>query len=84
MKLNVWAFGLAVGVVVAAAFTTCAFFVAVAPEATAAFIGYLLHADLSGLTRPITWTSYFAGVLAIGVWTGLWAAAAAKIYNVAT
>lgn len=84
MKLTVWAFALAVGVVVAAAFTICAFFVAVVPEATAAFIGYLLHTDLSGLTRPITWASYFAGVLAIGMWTALWAAAAAKIYNLAT
>ncbi len=81
MKLNLWAFGLAVGIVIAAAFTICAFFVAVAPEATAAFIGYLLHINLSGLTRPITWASYFAGVLAVGIWTALWAAAAAKLYN---
>jgi uncharacterized protein DUF5676 len=84
MKLNVWAFGFAVGVVIAAAFTICAFFVAIASEATAAFTCYLLHADLSSLTRPVTWKSYFAGVLAIGIWTGLWAAAAAKIYNFAT
>jgi len=81
MKLNIWAFGSAVGIVVAASFTICAFFVAVAPEATAAFIGYLLHIDLSGLTRPITWANYVAGVLAVGIWTALWAAAAAKLYN---
>ncbi len=81
MKINVWAFGSAVGIVIAAAFTICAFFVAVAPEATAAFIGYLLHIDLSGLTRPITWGSYIAGVLAVGIWTALWAAAVARLYN---
>ena len=81
MKLNVWAFGLAVGIVVAAAFTICAFFVAVAPEATGEFIGYLLHINLSGLSRSITWASYFAGVLGIGIWTALWAAALAKLYN---
>ena len=75
MKLNVWAFGLAV------AFTICAFFVAVAPEATASFIGYLLHINLSGLTRPIRWGSYFAGVLVVGIWTALWAAAVAELYN---
>jgi hypothetical protein len=57
MKLNVGGFGLAVGIVVAAAFTICAFFVALAPEATADFIGYLLHIDLSGLARPISWGS---------------------------
>ena len=81
MKLNVWAFGLAVGIVIAGVFTICAFFVAVAPEATAAFIGYLLHINLSGLTRPISWASCFAGVLGVGIWTALWAAAAAKLYN---
>jgi len=81
MKLNIWAFGLAVGIVIAAAFTICAFFVAVAPEATATFIGYLLHINLSGLARPITWASYVAGVLGVGIWMALWAAAAAKLYN---
>lgn len=80
MKLNIWAFGLAVGIVIAAAFTICAFFVAVAPEATAAFIGYFLHINLSGLARPITWASYVADVLGVGIWTALWAAAA-KLYN---
>jgi hypothetical protein len=39
MKLNVWGFGLAVGAVVAAAFTICAFFIAIAPQATTEFIG---------------------------------------------
>jgi hypothetical protein len=81
MKLNIWGFGIAVGAVVAVAFTICAFFVAVAPEATAEFIGYLLHINLSGLARPITWASYFAGVLGIGIWTALWAAVAARLYN---
>lgn len=81
MKLNVWAFGLAVGIAIAAAFTICAFFVAVAQDATAGFIGYLLHINLSGLTRSISWASYFAGVLGLGLWTALWAAAAAGLYN---
>jgi 2TM family of unknown function (DUF5676) len=81
MKVKVPAFGLAVGFVVSAAFTICSLFVAVAPEATAEFIGYLLHIDIAGLTRPISWVSYFAGVLGLGIWTGLWAAAAAKLYN---
>ena len=81
MQLNIRAFGLEVGIVVAAAFTICSFFVAVAPEVTAGFIGYMLHVNLAGLTRAISWTSYFAGVVGIGIWTALWAAAIAKIYN---
>jgi hypothetical protein len=44
----------------------------------------LLHINnLTGLSRSISWASYLAGVVAIAVWTGLWAAAAAKIYNLA-
>lgn len=81
MEIKASAFGLSVGIVVAAGFTICAFFVAVAPEATAAVIGYLLHINLAALTRSISWASYFAGVLAVAIWTGLWVAAAAQIYN---
>jgi hypothetical protein len=81
MELKASAFGLGVGIVAAAGFTVCAFFVAVAPEATAAGIGSLLHINFAGLTGSISWASYFAGVLAVATWTGLWAAAAAKIYN---
>lgn len=81
MKLKVWAFARAVGLVSAVVFTICAFFVAIAPEATADVIGYLLHINLFGLTRFISWGSYVAGVLAVGIGTTLWAAAVAKLYN---
>ena len=81
MEIKSSAFGIAVGIVVAAAFTICSLFVAVAPEATAEFIGYLLHINLAGLTRSISWANYFAGVIGLGIWTGLWAAAAAQVYN---
>jgi len=81
MKLKVWGFGLAVGAAVAAAFTICAFFVAIAPQATEEFIGYLLHINLTGLSRPISWPSYIAGVLGLSIWAGLWAGVAAKLYN---
>ena len=83
MKLTASAFGLAVAIVVAASFTVCSFFVAIAPETTAEWIGYFLHINLGGLSRSISWASYFAGVVAIAVWTGLWAAVAANIYNLA-
>ena len=81
MKLKASSFGVAVGIVGSAAFTICSFFVAVAPEATAEFIGFLLHINLTGLSRSISWESYFAGVIGLGVWSGLLAAAAVRIYN---
>ncbi len=81
MKLNVWPLAVSVGVVSAAAFAVCAFFVAVAPEATAAFFSYLFHINLTGLTRPISWGSFLAGFLAVGLGTALSAGAAAWLYN---
>ena len=81
MKLNVWAFSLSVGVVTTAVFTICAVFVAIAPEATAAFVGYLFHIDLTGLTRAVTWGSFLAGLLFSGLGMALSAAVAAQLYN---
>ncbi len=46
MKLNIRAFALAVGSTTAVAFSICAFLVVLAPQPTAAFIGYLLHINI--------------------------------------
>lgn len=81
MKLNVWPFSFSVGTVTAVVFTICAFFVAIAPEATAALIGYLLHINLANLTRPITWASYLAGLVGVSLVAALSAAAIAWLYN---
>lgn len=81
MKLHIRAFALAVGGSTAAAFSICAFFVAIAPEATAEFIGYLMHINLTELSRSISWGSYFAGVLGLGIWTILWTAAVAQPFG---
>ena len=81
MELKPSALGLGVGIAAAVGFTVCAIFVALALEATAEFIGYVLHINLAGLTRSISWASYFAGVLAVAIWTALWTAAAAQVYN---
>ena len=53
MKLDARAFGLAAGVAAAVLFLFCAIAVAIAPEATTAFAGHLIHVDLSGITRTL-------------------------------
>jgi len=83
MKLNVWPFSLSVGAVTAVAFAICAFFVALAPEATAALFSYLLHIDLTGLVRKLTWESFFAGLFGVSITMAIGAAATAWIYNCA-
>lgn len=66
MRLDTRAFALAVGV---------------APGSTAAFFSYLLHVDLTGLARQISWGSFFAGLLGTGFVSALFAAAVAGLYN---
>ena len=75
------ALAVAVGGVAGATFTICAAFVAVAPEATTAAIGYVLHLDLSGIRRPISLGSYCAGLVAVTLVAAAAAAAVAVIYN---
>lgn len=81
MRLNTGAFATAVAAVAATLFTICAFFVALAPAATLAVFSYALHIDLTGLTRPISWLSFGAGLFAVTATAGIAAAAVAAIYN---
>ena len=63
MRLSIRAFAIAVGGTMTAGFAICMLFVAVAPEATAAFFSYVLHVDVTGIARPIDWGSAFAGLV---------------------
>ena len=53
--------------------------VEIAPGATTQFFGWVMHVDLSSLSRHITWGSFFGGmvcystVLAVLAWASAWA-----------
>lgn len=81
MKLDIRAAAVAAGIVSAAVYAVCAFFVAVAPKATMDIFGCLFHLDLSGIARSITWGSFVAGLLATGLGTALLAGVTAWLYN---
>jgi hypothetical protein len=81
MRLDARAVGTAAGIVAAVLFTVCALAVAAAPGPTTALAGYLMHMDLSGMSRAVTLGSFVGGLI---VWTLGTAAAfgsAAAIYN---
>lgn len=63
MRLNARAFGTAAGAVAALLFTICALAVAAAPGPTTAFAGYLVHMDLSGMSRTVTLGSFVGGLI---------------------
>ena len=81
MELDSRAFGLAAGSLAAALFALCALAVAVAPEWTTAFAGSLIHLDVSGMARTITWGNFFGGLLCWTLGTGLIFAGVAGLYN---
>ena len=81
MKLDARAFGLAAGVAAAVLFLICAIAVAIAPEATTAFAGHLIHVDLSGMTRTLTLGSVIAGLVCWFAGTTLTFWFVAAVYN---
>jgi len=81
MRLDPRAFGLSAGMVAAILFILCALAVWVAPEATTAMFGTLIHADLSGITRTLTLGSFVAGLVCWTVGTAITFAAVASFYN---
>ena len=81
MRLDPRSFGIAAGLTAGALFLVCALFVALAPDATTAFFGTLIHADLSAITRPLTLGSFLIGVCVWTVGTGLTFGLAASLYN---
>jgi hypothetical protein len=81
MRLDARAFGAAAGIVAAVLFTICGLAVAVAPDQTTAFAGYLSHMNMSGMARTVTLGSFVGGLI---IWTlgiAIVFGSAAAIYN---
>ena len=81
MRLDARAFGLAAGATAAVLFTIRALAVAIAPGPTTAFAGYLIHMDLSGMSRSLTFGSFVGGLICWAVGTSLTFGLVAVVYN---
>ena len=81
MPLNIRTIACASGLTAATLFVFCAAAVAVAPEATTKFAGFLIHADLTGLGRPLSLGNFFGGLAAWTVGTALTVGFTAWLYN---
>jgi hypothetical protein len=81
MKLNAGAIFWAVGFVSSASYVVCAASVVVAPGATTEFVGWVMHIDLSSLSRNIKWSSFFGGVVCFSLVMAVVAWASARAYN---
>ena len=81
MRLDARAFGLAAGCTAALLFVICALGVAIAPAATTAFAGMLIHADLTGIIRTLTFATFVGGLICWTVGTALAFWFVGVIYN---
>ena len=81
MKLETRAFGLAAGITGALLFALCALYVAVNPGGATTLFGFVMHMDLTGLARPLTFVSFLGGLVFWGLGVGLMFASAAWLYN---
>jgi hypothetical protein len=72
---------MAAGIVAAVLFTLCGLAVAVAPDQTTAFAGYLMHMDLSGMPRTLTFASFLGGLITWTLSTAIVFWAVAAVYN---
>lgn len=72
---------IATTVMSALAYIICIVFIALAPQATMAFFGSILHADLSSISRSVSFTSFLIGLFTWSLGTGLYAALIARLYN---
>jgi hypothetical protein len=79
--LDARAFGLAAGTIAAVLTTICAAALVVAPETTTAVASTLIHLDLSGMSRTLTWSGYFSGLIGWTIGAGLVFWAAGALYN---
>ena len=79
--LDAGAFGFAAGSIAAALTTLCAIGLAVVPQFTTAVASTLIHLDLSGMARTLTWIGYFRGLIAWSLGAGVIFWAAAALYN---
>lgn len=80
-RLSMRSLFIATAITTGLAYLVCALFLTVAPDATMAFFSYILHANLNGIVRSLTWGSFIVGFLVWSVGTGLYAALIARLYN---
>lgn len=79
--LNARAFGFAAATIAALLTTICALGLAIAPQATTSLASTLIHLDLTEMSRSLTWSGYFTGLVAWTIGAGLVFWAAAALYN---
>ena len=81
MRIQSSALGLAAASIAAIAFGICGLFFRVAPGLTAAFMSWVLHVDVTAMTRPVSMLNLLVGIALFGTYVGLLVGVTAALYN---
>lgn len=81
MRIKSSALGFAAATVTAVAFGICGLFFAVAPGVTSAFMSWVLHIDITAMTRPVSVMNLLAGIVLFAAYVGTLAGVTAALYN---
>jgi hypothetical protein len=81
MKLDSRAFGLAAASMAALLYVVCAAGVALVPGLLTSTAGVLIHVDVSGVSRSLTWLGFVEGLILWTLGTGLVFGGLAGVYN---
>lgn len=81
MTLNTNKFAFSTAVVFSILWIICSAFVAVIPNPSMALTGIMVHADLSGMTWSLTWSSFIIGLAGWAIISGITAWLIAFFYN---
>lgn len=81
MRINSLSLGVSAGVITAIAFGICGVFFAVAPGPTSAFVSWVMHTDVTGMTRQVSVPNLLAGIVLFGAYVGVLVGITAALYN---
>ena len=81
MRVKSSALGLAAATITTIAFGICGLFFLVAPNVTAAFMSWVLHIDITAMTRPVSVFNLLGGIVLFGAYVGVLVGATAALYN---
>lgn len=73
--------GFSTALIAGGTYALCALAVAISPAATQAFLSYMMHVDLTTLSRPLSVGSFLIGIVLFSALLGTLAYCTARVYG---
>ena len=73
--------GFSTALIAGVTYAVCALAVGISPAATQAFLSYVIHVDLTTLSRPLSVGSFLVGIVLFSALFGTFAYCTARVYG---